>query len=136
MLACFAIPPCGSWCCARDRFAPAPASQRLKKLLELPYVDDNNYERVCLYLLRMADYMSDPDDLLVCMIHARESVSGREDGEQERTANFLDISERQRESKVDLLHALTFSIVIERQGGQYCGALKGPLWMRGRQRII
>ncbi|CAN0053481.1 unnamed protein product, partial [Hapterophycus canaliculatus] len=38
--------------------------QRLKKLLELPYVDDKNYERVCLYLLRMADYMSDPDDLL------------------------------------------------------------------------
>lgn len=39
--------------------------QRLKKLLDLPYVDEKNYERVCLYLLRMADYMSDPDDLLV-----------------------------------------------------------------------
>eukprot|EP00611_Tribonema_gayanum_P029823 TRINITY_DN8105_c0_g1_i1.p1 TRINITY_DN8105_c0_g1~~TRINITY_DN8105_c0_g1_i1.p1 ORF type:complete len:485 (+),score=197.98 TRINITY_DN8105_c0_g1_i1:248-1702(+) len=37
--------------------------QRLPKLLELPFVDDKNYERVCLYLLRMADYMSDPDDL-------------------------------------------------------------------------
>ena len=47
-------------------FAP-PALQRLKKLLELPYVDDKNYERVCLYLLRMADYMSDPDDLTVSM---------------------------------------------------------------------
>lgn len=39
--------------------------QRLKKLLDLPYVDEKNYERVCLYLLRMAGYMSDPDDLLV-----------------------------------------------------------------------
>ncbi len=28
-------------------------------------MDDKNYERVCLYLLRMADYMSDPDDLMV-----------------------------------------------------------------------
>lgn len=28
-------------------------------------MDEKNYERVCLYLLRMADYMSDPDDLLV-----------------------------------------------------------------------
>lgn len=54
-----------------DRFPRAPLCyypsypQRLKKLLELPHVDDKNYERVCLYLLRMADYMSDPDDLLV-----------------------------------------------------------------------
>lgn len=39
--------------------------QSLKKLLELPYVDEKNYERVCLYLLRMGDYMSDPDDLMV-----------------------------------------------------------------------
>ncbi|CAM9644994.1 unnamed protein product [Scytosiphon promiscuus] len=46
--------------------------QRLKKLLELPYVDDKNYERVCLYLLRMADYMSDPDDLLEMMSTAFE----------------------------------------------------------------
>lgn len=46
--------------------------QRLKKLLELPYVDDKNYERVCLYLLRMADYMSDPDDLLEMMTTAFE----------------------------------------------------------------
>ncbi|CAN0369636.1 unnamed protein product, partial [Laminaria digitata] len=44
---------------------PIPRLQRLKKLLDLPYVDEKNYERVCLYLLRMADYMSDPDDLLV-----------------------------------------------------------------------
>ncbi|CAM9204623.1 unnamed protein product, partial [Choristocarpus tenellus] len=37
--------------------------QRLNKILESPHVDEKNYERVCLYLLRMADYMSDPDDL-------------------------------------------------------------------------
>ncbi|CAB1108308.1 unnamed protein product [Ectocarpus sp. CCAP 1310/34] len=46
--------------------------QRLKKLLDLPYVDDKNYERVCLYLLRMADYMSDPDDLMEMMTTAFE----------------------------------------------------------------
>jgi 26S proteasome regulatory subunit N1 len=37
--------------------------QQLKKLIEMPVVDDQNYERLCLYLLRSADFMSDPDDL-------------------------------------------------------------------------
>lgn len=39
--------------------------QRLKKLLELDAVDENNYGRICLYLTKTADYMSDPDDLEV-----------------------------------------------------------------------
>eukprot|EP00612_Vaucheria_litorea_P000991 CAMPEP_0171460092 /NCGR_PEP_ID=MMETSP0945-20130129/5098_1 /TAXON_ID=109269 /ORGANISM="Vaucheria litorea, Strain CCMP2940" /LENGTH=905 /DNA_ID=CAMNT_0011986209 /DNA_START=83 /DNA_END=2800 /DNA_ORIENTATION=+ len=38
--------------------------QCLNKLNESPYVDEKNYERVCLYLIRLSDYMSDPDDLL------------------------------------------------------------------------
>jgi 26S proteasome regulatory subunit N1 len=37
--------------------------QRLGKLADSDVVDDRNYERVCLYLLRCADYVSDPDDL-------------------------------------------------------------------------
>ena len=37
--------------------------QQLKKLVESPVVDARNYERVCLYLLRCADFVSDPDDL-------------------------------------------------------------------------
>jgi len=39
--------------------------QRLKNLLELDTIDENNYERICLYLIKTADYMSDPDDLTV-----------------------------------------------------------------------
>ena len=31
-------------------------------------VDENNYERICLYLIKAADYMSDPDDLAVRLI--------------------------------------------------------------------
>mmetsp|Transcript_9166 Transcript_9166/g.19134 ORF Transcript_9166/g.19134 Transcript_9166/m.19134 type:complete len:942 (+) Transcript_9166:135-2960(+) len=36
--------------------------QRLKKILELDSIDQNNYRRVCLYLIKTADFMSDPDD--------------------------------------------------------------------------
>lgn len=37
--------------------------QQLQKLVDTPVVDERNYERVCLYLLRSADFISDPDDL-------------------------------------------------------------------------
>ncbi|CCI41176.1 unnamed protein product [Albugo candida] len=37
--------------------------QRLPKLLALKEIDINNYQRVCLYLMACAQYMSDPDDL-------------------------------------------------------------------------
>lgn len=36
--------------------------QQLKKLIDLSVVDERNFERVCLYLIRCADFMSDPDD--------------------------------------------------------------------------
>jgi 26S proteasome regulatory subunit N1 len=39
--------------------------QRLKFLLSLDSVDGNNYERICLYLIKASDFMSDPDDLVV-----------------------------------------------------------------------
>lgn len=39
--------------------------QRLKNLMKLEKIDENNYERICLYLIKTADYMSDPDDLTV-----------------------------------------------------------------------
>lgn len=39
--------------------------QRLKLLLTLDSIDENNYERICLYLIRASDYMVDPDDLAV-----------------------------------------------------------------------
>lgn len=38
--------------------------QQLSKLIDCSVIDERNYERVCLYLLRSADFMSDPDDLL------------------------------------------------------------------------
>lgn len=38
-------------------------TQRLHKLTEGTAVDARNYERVCLYLLRSADFVADPDDL-------------------------------------------------------------------------
>ncbi|KAF0696800.1 Aste57867_12462 [Aphanomyces stellatus] len=37
--------------------------QKLDKLLGSVEIDDKNYQRVCLYLLASADFMSDPDDL-------------------------------------------------------------------------
>jgi 26S proteasome regulatory subunit N1 len=39
--------------------------QRLKILLGLDVIDDKNYERICLYLLKTSDFMSDPEDYLV-----------------------------------------------------------------------
>ena len=39
--------------------------QRLAKILDLDSIDENNYKRVCLYLIKTADYMSDPDDYAV-----------------------------------------------------------------------
>jgi hypothetical protein len=39
--------------------------QRLKILLELDSIDANNYQRICLYLMKTANYMADPDDLVV-----------------------------------------------------------------------
>eukprot|EP00529_Nitzschia_sp_RCC80_P004013 CAMPEP_0113481360 /NCGR_PEP_ID=MMETSP0014_2-20120614/22368_1 /TAXON_ID=2857 /ORGANISM="Nitzschia sp." /LENGTH=943 /DNA_ID=CAMNT_0000374853 /DNA_START=95 /DNA_END=2926 /DNA_ORIENTATION=+ /assembly_acc=CAM_ASM_000159 len=38
--------------------------QRLKFLLELDSIDDKNYQRICLYLMKTANFMSDPDDLV------------------------------------------------------------------------
>ena len=39
--------------------------QRLKKILELDSIDEKNYRRVCMYLIKTADFMSDPDDYAV-----------------------------------------------------------------------
>ncbi len=39
--------------------------QRLKKIMELDSIDEGNYRRVCLYLIKTADFMSDPDDYAV-----------------------------------------------------------------------
>ncbi|KAL7554779.1 hypothetical protein ACHAWF_018316 [Thalassiosira exigua] len=36
--------------------------QRLGKVLELDSIDEGNYRRVCMYLIKTADFMSDPDD--------------------------------------------------------------------------
>ena len=47
--------------------------QRLKFLLDLDSIDDNNYQRICLYLMKTASYMSDPDDLQVRKISLRTS---------------------------------------------------------------
>lgn len=43
--------------------------QRLKNLLQLDSITENNYERICLYLVKTADFMSDPDDLTVSQSH-------------------------------------------------------------------
>lgn len=39
--------------------------QRLKKLESVENIDDKNFSRICLYLVKTADFMSDPDDLSV-----------------------------------------------------------------------
>lgn len=38
--------------------------QRLKYLLDLDSIDDKNFRRICLYLIKTASFMSDPDDLV------------------------------------------------------------------------
>ena len=43
--------------------------QRLKKILELDSIDEGNYRRVCMYLIKTADFMSDPDDYAVSFIY-------------------------------------------------------------------
>ena len=42
--------------------------QRLSKLTGLDSIDEKNYSRICLYLIKTADFMSDPDDLSVSVI--------------------------------------------------------------------
>lgn len=46
--------------------------QRLKYLLDFDTIDENNYKRICLYLIKTASYMSDPDDLQVrcCRVYS------------------------------------------------------------------
>lgn len=39
--------------------------QRLKNVLKLDSIDEKNFRRVCLYLIKTADFMSDPDDYAV-----------------------------------------------------------------------
>lgn len=38
--------------------------RQLRKLIDTPVVDERNFERVCLYLLRSADYIVDPEDVV------------------------------------------------------------------------
>lgn len=39
--------------------------QRLAKLKDVDTIDEKNFSRICLYLIKTADFMSDPDDLAV-----------------------------------------------------------------------
>lgn len=39
--------------------------QRLKTFLEVDTVNEHNYSRICMYLVKTADYISDPDDYTV-----------------------------------------------------------------------
>lgn len=48
--------------------------QRLKKLLGLRAIDENNYGRICLYLTKTADFMSDPEDFVVSPVILRLQV--------------------------------------------------------------
>lgn len=45
--------------------------QRLKYLLKLDSIDDKNYRRICLYLIKTASFMSDPDDLVVRKVFSK-----------------------------------------------------------------
>jgi len=54
--------------------------QRLKNLLQLDSIDKNNFERICLYLVKTADFMSDPDDLTEMLETAYELF--RKQGQQ------------------------------------------------------
>jgi hypothetical protein len=49
--------------------------QRLKILLKSDAIDENNYQRICLYLVKTADYMSDPDDLMVSLVPKSSQLS-------------------------------------------------------------
>lgn len=54
--------------------------QRLKNLLQLESIDENNFQRICLYLIKTADFMSDPDDLTEMLETAYEIY--RKQGQQ------------------------------------------------------
>ncbi|CAB9502664.1 ATPase regulatory subunit 2 [Seminavis robusta] len=54
--------------------------QRLKNLLRLESIDENNFQRICLYLIKTADFMSDPDDLTEMLETAYEIF--RKQGQQ------------------------------------------------------
>ena len=41
--------------------------QRLAYLLEFDSIHEDNYQRICLYLMKTAGFMSDPEDLLVSL---------------------------------------------------------------------
>ena len=42
--------------------------QRLKYLLKLDSIDEQNYRRICLYLMKTSSFMADPDDLVVSLV--------------------------------------------------------------------
>ncbi len=48
--------------------------QRLSKLQGLDSIDEKNFSRICLYLIKTADYMSDPDDLAVSQSEEDDSL--------------------------------------------------------------
>ena len=39
--------------------------QRLERLLDIDTINNANYRRICLYLVKTADFMSDPDELSI-----------------------------------------------------------------------
>lgn len=47
--------------------------QRLKSLLKLDTIEESNFQRICLYLIKTADYMPDPDDLTVSFLFLTEN---------------------------------------------------------------
>lgn len=49
--------------------------QQLEKILLCKDIDDKNYQRVCVYLLACADFMSDQDDLQTLLYVRRTFVS-------------------------------------------------------------
>jgi hypothetical protein len=52
--------------------------QRLEKLKGLDNIDEKNYSRICLYLIKTADFMSDPDDLSVSYFMMHKYVNSDE----------------------------------------------------------
>lgn len=42
--------------------------QRLKKVLDLENIDEKNYRRICMYLIKTADFMSEADDYAVSLL--------------------------------------------------------------------
>lgn len=86
--------------------------QQLKSLLKLDTIDQGNYERICLYLCKTADYMSDPEDLQEMLETAYELYK-----KQGQLFDALRVALRMSNTEVipDLIESCGDDVILKKQ---------------------